>query len=161
MQIRQFPDYRLISQAAAAAFAAARLLHFGLRSRYPILFSYLIVSTIFYSLSSVLSVKSHVNCTSVAVSHRLEVSPSLKKELHAFQIGYFFMILPNTADYPFTLPIVSPHWQAVKKQRSITHNAQTHHDRPHLSRLVARRISQPRCMAAAGLCTGLRNVALS
>jgi hypothetical protein len=55
----QPPDYRLISQAAAAAFAAARLLHFRLRSRYPILFSYLIVSTIIYSLFSVLSVKSH------------------------------------------------------------------------------------------------------
>jgi hypothetical protein len=59
VSFNESPDYRLISQAAAAAFAAARLLHFGLRSRYPILFSYLIVSTIFYSLSSILSVKSH------------------------------------------------------------------------------------------------------
>ncbi len=58
MSFSQSPDYRLISQAAAAAFAAARLLHFRLRSRYPILFSYLIVSTILSSLFSVLSVKS-------------------------------------------------------------------------------------------------------
>jgi hypothetical protein len=55
----QSPDYRLISEAAAAAFAAARLLHFRLRSRYPILFSYLIVSTILSSVFSILSVKSH------------------------------------------------------------------------------------------------------
>lgn len=59
MSFSQSPDYRLISQAAAAAFAAARLLHFRLSSRYPILFSYLIVSTIVYSVFSVLSVKSH------------------------------------------------------------------------------------------------------
>ena len=58
MSFSQSPDYRLISQAAAAAFAAARLLHFRLRSRYPILFSYLIVSTIVYSVFSVLSIKS-------------------------------------------------------------------------------------------------------
>jgi hypothetical protein len=54
----QSPDYRLISQAAAAAFAAARLLHFRLRRRYPLLFSYLIVSAIVYAVFSVLSVKS-------------------------------------------------------------------------------------------------------
>jgi hypothetical protein len=54
----QTPDYRLISQAAAAAFAAARLLHFGLRRRYPILFSYLIVSTILSTIFSILSIKS-------------------------------------------------------------------------------------------------------
>jgi hypothetical protein len=59
LSFSQSPDYRLISQAAAAAFAAARLLHFRLRSRYPILFSYLIVSSILSSVFSVLSVKSH------------------------------------------------------------------------------------------------------
>jgi len=57
--LSQPPDYRLISQAAAAAFAAARLLHFRLRHRYPILFSYLIVSTALSALFSFLSVKSH------------------------------------------------------------------------------------------------------
>jgi len=56
----QSPDYRLISQAAAAAFAAARLLHFRLLGRYPVLFSYLIVSTVLSAVFSVLSVKSHV-----------------------------------------------------------------------------------------------------
>jgi hypothetical protein len=55
----QSPDYRLISQAAAAAFAAARLLHFRLRRRYPVLFSYLIVSTILSVVFSLLPVKSH------------------------------------------------------------------------------------------------------
>lgn len=59
MPVSQSPDYRLISQAAAAAFAAARLLHFRLRCRYPVLFSYLIVSTILYIVLSVLPVKSH------------------------------------------------------------------------------------------------------
>jgi hypothetical protein len=54
----QTPDYQLISQAAAAAFAGARLLHFGLRRRFPVLFSYLVVSSILYAVSSVLSDKS-------------------------------------------------------------------------------------------------------
>ena len=58
MPFSQSPDYRLISQAAAAAFAAARLLHFHLRRRYPILFSYLIVSTALSAVFSLLSVKS-------------------------------------------------------------------------------------------------------
>ena len=55
----QSPDYRLILQAAAAAFAAARLLHFRLSSRYPVLFSYLIVSVVLSLVFSVLSIKSH------------------------------------------------------------------------------------------------------
>lgn len=59
MSFSQPPDYRLISQAAAAAFAAARLLHFRLRRRYPTLFSYLIVSTALSALFSFLSVKSN------------------------------------------------------------------------------------------------------
>jgi hypothetical protein len=60
VQLLQSPDYRLISQAAAAAFAAARLLHFRLRRRYPILFSFLIVSTVLSTVFSVLFAKSHV-----------------------------------------------------------------------------------------------------
>jgi hypothetical protein len=59
VQFRQFPDYRLISQAAAAAFAAARLLHFRLRHRFPLLLSYLIISAAFSAASSALSIKSH------------------------------------------------------------------------------------------------------
>lgn len=58
MSFAQPPDYRLISQAAAAAFAAARLLELRLRRRYPILFIYLIVSTVLSALFSFLSVKS-------------------------------------------------------------------------------------------------------
>ena len=49
------PDFTLISQAAAAAFAAARLLHFGLRRRFPLLLSWLLafaVSSIFFSVIS-------------------------------------------------------------------------------------------------------------
>ena len=53
------PDYRLISQAAAAAFAAARLLHFRLRHRFPLLFSYLIISAALYAVFSTLSIKSN------------------------------------------------------------------------------------------------------
>lgn len=60
MQIRQFPDYRLISQAAAAAFAAARLLHCRLRQRFPLLFSYLIISAVLSAIFSALSIKSRV-----------------------------------------------------------------------------------------------------
>jgi hypothetical protein len=44
--LQQSLDYRLISQAAAAAFAAARLLHFRLRTRFPFLFSYLVIQAI-------------------------------------------------------------------------------------------------------------------
>jgi len=43
----QTSDILLILQAAAAAFAAARLLHFGLTSRYIYLFSYLAATALF------------------------------------------------------------------------------------------------------------------
>ena len=41
--MRQSPDFLLISQAAAAAFAAVRLLHFSLRRYFPVLLSYLLL----------------------------------------------------------------------------------------------------------------------
>jgi len=50
---RQIPDYRLISEAAAAAFAGARLLHFRMWSRFPCLISYLLI---YASRAAVLSV---------------------------------------------------------------------------------------------------------
>jgi hypothetical protein len=49
----QSPDYLLISQAAAAAFAAVRLLHFGLRRHFPLLLSFLVFSCVSYLVFSV------------------------------------------------------------------------------------------------------------
>ncbi len=50
MSFQESPDFLLISQAAAAAFAAARLLQLRLTSRFICLFSYL-AATIFFDLS--------------------------------------------------------------------------------------------------------------
>jgi hypothetical protein len=49
------PDYLLISQAAAAAFAAARLLHFRLARRFPLLCVYLFVVALFSLFFSVIA----------------------------------------------------------------------------------------------------------
>jgi len=49
------PDYLLISQAAAAAYAAWRLLYFRLTPRLPLLFLYLIATTLYYAVISLLS----------------------------------------------------------------------------------------------------------
>jgi hypothetical protein len=54
------PDYLLISNAAAAAFAAARLLQFGMVRRFPFLFFYLIATSLY---DSVLSVLAHTSKT--------------------------------------------------------------------------------------------------
>lgn len=56
----QSPDYLLISQATAAAFAVVRLLHFGLRKKFPALFSYLLVIAFGSFVFSVLAIKSRV-----------------------------------------------------------------------------------------------------
>ena len=58
MTFSQFPNFMLLSQAAAAAFAAARLLHFHLRRRFPLLYSYLLVIAFLDILLSVLPHKS-------------------------------------------------------------------------------------------------------
>jgi hypothetical protein len=54
----QLPDFLLISQAAAAAFAGARLLHFHLRRRFPFLLSYLLVIALVDLVLSILPLKS-------------------------------------------------------------------------------------------------------
>lgn len=58
MTFSHLPDFLLISQAAAAAFAAARLLHFGLRRQFVFLYSYLIVVA---SICLVLSILPHTS----------------------------------------------------------------------------------------------------
>jgi hypothetical protein len=58
LPFRQSPDYLLISQAAAAAFAAARLLHFRLQRRYPYLFTFLLVNSILSIILSLFDVGS-------------------------------------------------------------------------------------------------------
>jgi hypothetical protein len=59
VHLSQSPDIYLILQAAAAAFAAARLLYFGLGRRFPALLSYLALTVLSSSLFSTLSVRSH------------------------------------------------------------------------------------------------------
>jgi hypothetical protein len=56
--LSQSPNFLLLSQAAAAAFAAARLLHFRLRRRFPLLFSYFLVVAFLNLVLSVLPDKS-------------------------------------------------------------------------------------------------------
>jgi hypothetical protein len=51
----QAPDYLLISKAAAAAFAAVRLLQFRVARQFLFLFSYLIVSSLYDSVLSILN----------------------------------------------------------------------------------------------------------
>jgi hypothetical protein len=51
---QQIPDYRLISEAVAAAFAVARLLHFRMWSSFPFLISYLLVIAVRATLLSAL-----------------------------------------------------------------------------------------------------------
>ncbi len=58
MPFRQYPDYLLISEAAAAAFAVARLLHFGLWRRFPALISYLLCASLRAAILGVISEKS-------------------------------------------------------------------------------------------------------
>lgn len=55
MPFREYPNYLLICQAAAAAFAAARLLHFHLWRRFPFLYSYLVSKSIYDALLSVIA----------------------------------------------------------------------------------------------------------
>jgi hypothetical protein len=57
---RHSPDYLLISEAAAAAFAVARLLHFGLRRRFPFLGAYLAVTFFYHSILSVVTRTSRI-----------------------------------------------------------------------------------------------------
>jgi hypothetical protein len=64
-------NYPLISQAAAAAFTAARLLHFRLRLRFPLLFSYLIFSAALSLVFSVLSIRTHAYYWTYIVSQPL------------------------------------------------------------------------------------------
>jgi hypothetical protein len=60
-------DYSLISQAAAAAFAAARLLHFRLRRRYPLLFSWLLASALSSAIFSALDIRAALFYTAYMV----------------------------------------------------------------------------------------------
>jgi hypothetical protein len=55
----QFPDYRLISEAAAAAFAIARLLHFRMLRKFPALISYLFAIAIRATILSLQDDKTH------------------------------------------------------------------------------------------------------
>jgi hypothetical protein len=55
---RQHPDYLLILEAAAAAFAAARLLHFGLWRRFPALICYLLIASLRATLLSLVTERS-------------------------------------------------------------------------------------------------------
>lgn len=55
MPFRPSPDYLLLSEAAAAAFAAARLLHLRLWRRFPFLYSYLVVESLYEAVLSVLA----------------------------------------------------------------------------------------------------------
>ena len=54
MPFRQSPDYLLISEAAAATFVIARLLHFRMCSRFPAFISYLVVIALRAAALSVL-----------------------------------------------------------------------------------------------------------
>ena len=58
MPVFQSPNYLLISKAAAAAFAAVRLLQFRLARRFPFLFSYLAATCLYDPVLSVLAPKS-------------------------------------------------------------------------------------------------------
>jgi hypothetical protein len=55
---RQHPDFLLISEAAAAAFAGARLLHFRLGRRFPALISYLLIASLRAAILSLVTEKS-------------------------------------------------------------------------------------------------------
>lgn len=58
MQFRQTPDYLIVSEAAAAAFAAVRLLQFRLARKFPFLLSFLATYTIFGLTLSILTRRS-------------------------------------------------------------------------------------------------------
>jgi len=55
---RPFPDFLLISQAAAAGFTVVRLLHFRMWRRFSFLYSYLAVTAVYDAALSVLSERS-------------------------------------------------------------------------------------------------------
>lgn len=55
MTFSRSPDYLLISEAAAAIFATARLLHYGMWRRFPVLISYLLTVALRASILSLLA----------------------------------------------------------------------------------------------------------